>query len=98
MHFLTHVALSFLFKLRLVGALATWVTARHDLTMAVAAFARLTIVPFHNWFVWLGGHTRGLDAIDIDSLLDLLIEHDDLSLVLWVDRTLITVLSSHAMV
>ena len=67
--------------------------------MAIAAsFARRAEVSLHERFVGLWRHTRRLDAIDIDRLLNLLIEYYDLGLVLCIDGTLITVLSSHTMV
>ena len=88
-------------SLRLVGPFcaATWVAAGDDLTMAIAAsFARRAVVSLHERFVGLWRHARRLDAIDIDRLLNLLVEYDDLGLVLCVYRTLVTVLSPHAMV
>ena len=96
------MALPFLAQsLRLVGPFcaATWIAAGDDLTMANAAsFARRAVVSLHERFVGLWGDARRLDAIDIDRLLNLLVEYDDLGLVLWVYRTLITVLSPHTMV
>ena len=55
----------------------------HICCPTAGTFTRITVVPMVNqWFVGLRRHARRLYAIDIDSLLDLLVQmHDDFCLI-----------------